>query len=360
MAVALALLLACGGQPAQRPAASPPPATRGEPVALCINEVMPANRAAAFDENGHAGDWIELHNPGDVAVDLAGWSITDDRADPDRHVFGRRSIEPGGFLLLWADDLAGVGDTHLPFSLKANGEEVALFDPEGDASVVAYGAVHDDFSLARRTDCCTGEGCWTHVFRGTPGGSNAPEASAIDEVLPLGSTWSYLDTGDPPAAGWKRAGFEASGWGSGPGPLGYGDGHIVTAISYGGDPEDKVVTTWFRTAVGLSDLDDVTAAEIGLLRDDGAVVYVNGEEVIRSNLPEGSLSPDTLAQEAVGGSSETAVWPFELDPALLVEGDNVIAVEVHQAAPTSSDLGFDLSLTVSRGGASAPGAAPAR
>ncbi len=348
MAPLLALLLACSEPPGQRPSGSPPPATRGEPISLCINEVMPGNKAAAFDENGLAGDWIELHNPGEVAVDLAGWSISDDRSDPGRHVFGSRSIEPGGFLLLWADDLAGVGDTHLPFSLGADGEEVALFDAEGDGSVVAYGAVHDDFSLARSTDCCTGEGCWTHVFRGTPGSTNAPGESSTDTVLPAGSPWTYLDTGSAPGPGWKTAGFDDSAWGSGPGPLGYGDSHIVTTVSYGSDPNDKPLTTWFRATVPISDIDDVSAAAIGLLRDDGAIIYVNGEEVARSNLPEGTVATDTLALEAVGGSSETAYWPFDLDPAVLVEGDNVVAVEVHQAASTSSDLGFDLTLSLTR------------
>ena len=82
-----------------------------------------------------------------------------------------------------------------------------------------------------------------------------------------------------------------------------------------------------------------------MLIDDGAAVYLNGQEVLRANLPEGPLLPRTLANAEVTGTLETAWRRVDLDPALLVEGRNVIAVEVHQATDSSDDLGFGLALS---------------
>jgi hypothetical protein len=144
-----------------------------EPLTLCINEWMPSNDAAAYDERGLAGDWVELANPGDDAVDLLGWSLSDDAAEPDKHrVSDSLVVPPGGFLLLWADSDPTAGPTHLDFSLAGSGGEIGLYNPPGDGSRVTYAAMDPDFSVARRTDCCTGESCFEVTWRGTPGASN--------------------------------------------------------------------------------------------------------------------------------------------------------------------------------------------
>jgi hypothetical protein len=82
-----------------------------------------------------------------------------------------------------------------------------------------------------------------------------------------------------------------------------------------------------------------------LQRDDGAVVYLNGTEVFRSNLPAGAVDSSTLASVAVGGADEATFHHVTLDPAILVSGTNAIAVELHQATVDSSDLGVDLELS---------------
>ena len=80
------------------------------------------------------------------------------------------------------------------------------------------------------------------------------------------------------------------------------------------------------------------------MRDDGAAAYLNGKEILRSNMPQGNIRYDTLASLTVGGEEESAFQPFTVDPILLVEGKNVIAVEVHQTSRTSSDISFDFEL----------------
>lgn len=347
----LLLLAACGGSApptdsgrgtvptvTETTPSTTPPTDSGTPtwapLELCINEWMPENDASLREDSGRTPDWIELHNPGAVDVDLAGWSLTDDRDDPGRGPLSG-VVPPGGFVVFEADGVT------LPFALSADGGEVGLHAPDGRGSLVTYGPVAADFSVARVPDCCTGEGCFTFDFQGTPGATNVAERLVEQELMPLGGTWRYWDQGSV-ADGWAGPDFDDSAWPTGAAPLGYGDAQ-ATVVSYGTDPYAKHVTTWFRARVDLPAV-DLRAAAVRLVRDDGAVVYLDGVEVARSNLPEGAIGPDTLATAGVGDSEETQVFSFEVDPALLGAGSHVIAVEVHQAAPDSSDLGFDAGL----------------
>ncbi|MEM7385142.1 MAG: hypothetical protein AAF514_09385, partial [Verrucomicrobiota bacterium] len=165
-------------------------------------------------------------------------------------------------------------------------------------------------------------------------------------LLPRGSEWRYLDDGmSPAAADWTSVGFDDADWPSGPAILGYGD-PPATSLLFGGDESNRAISYYFRhTFEFSSDRFPADAAWFfELLRDDGAAIYLNGEEIYRSNLPEGPLDPTTLADVAVSNAGEATYFRQPFDPSLLVEGTNQLAVEVHQAGPTSSDLSFDFSL----------------
>ena len=82
-----------------------------------------------------------------------------------------------------------------------------------------------------------------------------------------------------------------------------------------------------------------------LLRDDGAVVYVNGMEIIRDNVPDGPVAFQTLAATSAGGGEESTYFEFTVQPGMLVDGDNIIAVEVHQSSASGSDMSFDMEVT---------------
>ncbi|MFT4546628.1 MAG: hypothetical protein ACI9MB_000571, partial [Verrucomicrobiales bacterium] len=79
-----------------------------------------------------------------------------------------------------------------------------------------------------------------------------------------------------------------------------------------------------------------------LLRDDGAIVYINGAEVHRSNMPGGEITYLDYATRALLGNEERQLDVITVQPSFLNQGENVIAVEVHQDAPGSSDMSFDL------------------
>ena len=314
------------------------------PLPLCVNEFMPDNEATLFDDAGETPDWIELHNPTAEDVDLDGWSMSDDR-DADRAPLAAGLTVPaGGFLLLYADGDEDAGPDHLDFSLDADGGDVALYAPDGRGLVVGYGLIEEDFSAARVTDCCEGEGCWSFDFRGTPGATNDPPVPVDQIWLSLGSDWRYHDQDVALGAGWRAAGYDDSGWPSGPAPLGFGDHHQVTQVASGSD-SDRTPTIYFRGALEVEDPAVVDSLALGLMLDDAAVVWVNDQEALRVNLPEGDLTHETWALIAVGAPDESTVYSYEIDPELLVAGTNTLAIEVHQAASTSSDLTFDLSLT---------------
>jgi hypothetical protein len=75
-------------------------------------------------------------------------------------------------------------------------------------------------------------------------------------------------------------------------------------VGYGPDPDRKHITTCFRRAFDVTDPSQFTRLTLRVLRDDGAVVYLNGAEVFRTNMPSGTIGYLTLASIAVGGAEE--------------------------------------------------------
>jgi hypothetical protein len=178
------------------------------------------------------------------------------------------------------------------------------------------------------------------------GSYSAGEESTL---IGWGASWAYWDEGTSPAADWFAEEYDDAAWPSGEAMLGYdtsdGDAEFATVVEYGVDVDNKHVTTYFRHVFSVSAVSRITSLILRLQRDDGAVVYLNGQEVARSNMPSGEVSNTTLASSAMYGDEETAIKKFWVDPALLTDGTNVLAAEVHQSGVDSSDLRFDLQLT---------------
>ena len=163
--------------------------------------------------------------------------------------------------------------------------------------------------------------------------------------IPKGAAWKYLDNGTAPDDGWWAADYDDRHWPSGRAKLGFSDG-AITPLNSGTDPKHKPFTYYFRKEFTVDNPAEVPGLQLRLLRDDGAMVYLNGAEIVRSNLPAGPIQPTTPAMNAVSAPAETTYFSFTPSPAKLVAGRNVLAVEVHQSGGASSDLGFDLELAV--------------
>jgi hypothetical protein len=165
--------------------------------------------------------------------------------------------------------------------------------------------------------------------------------------IPPRSAWKYRDHGENLGTAWRAATFDDSAWASGTGPLGYGEDYLSSTLSFGPDAANKYITTYFRKkfVVDLPAGFAVTDLKGQLMYDDGIVVYVNGQELQRASMPTGTVSSSTLALgHEAGNVYESFDWSALRS--LVHAGENTLAVEVHQAAATSSDLVFDLALDV--------------
>jgi hypothetical protein len=162
-------------------------------------------------------------------------------------------------------------------------------------------------------------------------------------LIATGTSWKYLDNGSNQGTAWYGTGFSDASWVSGNAQLGYGDGDEATVVSYGPNSSAKYITTYFRKTISVADASLFTNYTLNIKRDDGVVVYINGVEKYRNNMPTGTITYTTGASTTCsddGAGFQTAT----LASGSLVTGTNVIAVEMHQVNGSSSDISFDLSL----------------
>ena len=166
-------------------------------------------------------------------------------------------------------------------------------------------------------------------------------------ILERTAEWKYSDVGEVPS-NWKNMDFDDSSWKIGKSPLGYGDDvsetdiniPIGTVVGFGKD-DDKYITTYFRKKIKLENTDNLNDIEVFIHVDDGAVVYINGVEAFRKGIADGEVKYSTT------GKFKPKEESFKISGNLFKKGENIIAVEVHQDGPTSSDLWFELGMKIS-------------
>ena len=176
-------------------------------------------------------------------------------------------------------------------------------------------------------------------------------STTTEVVVPLNQTWKFLADGTDQGAAWQQASFDDSTWASGVAELGYGDGDEATTVPFvdadtGTAGDQKNATTYFRNQFSITDAAGVSAVSLSVKYDDAVAIYVNGVEVVRSSNLAANAAFNQYASSGV--PDESAYATFAIDPGHLVEGVNVIAAEVHQADPGSSDISFSLSLSTTR------------
>jgi len=171
---------------------------------------------------------------------------------------------------------------------------------------------------------------------------NTTGSVSNEMLITQGDSWKYLDGATAYPVSWNQPGYDDTSWLTGNAQLGYGDGDENTVLGFGGDSNNKIPSYLFRKTIQVDKTDSITELTLGFVADDGGIVYLNGTEVFRFNMNEGTVAFSDYAFETV--SNENSFVYRELDPNLLQEGENVICCEVHQASGTSSDMSFDLSL----------------
>lgn len=286
-----------------------------------ISEFLASNTQSHPDivDFGDYPDWIELENTTSAPVSLAGWYLSDDPKKPFRWTFSTTAVLPAkGHLIVWAD-----GEDAVPGETHPRG-----YWPWRSFTTEGY---HANFSLS-----ALGESV---VLTHATGMTNTV-------LIQSGAArWKYLDDGSNAGTAWNLPGFNDALWASGAGQLGYGDGDETTLLTAAVAGSNHPITTYFRHAFSVSDPTRLLDLELQLLADDGAIIYLNGAEVVRQNLPAGAVDFKTLTTASLSGTAENTFTTHRIAATHLVAGLNLVAVEVHQSAANSSDLGFDLSLS---------------
>ena len=185
----------------------------------------------------------------------------------------------------------------------------------------------------------------------SPDGAPNPLAGSLAgsklevSLVEAGSNWKYNDAGVDLGTDWRANAYDDSAWLQGAAPLGYGGisgTELVTQVN-----PDRANTTYFRGTFELDDAAAMLSLTADVHVDSGCVVYINGQEALRDGLPDGEITfesrPDSDGHE---GEFQT----FEIDPALLQTGTNVIAIDVKNQSTSggSSDMVIDFALSGTR------------
>lgn len=191
---------------------------------------------------------------------------------------------------------------------------------------------------------------WAQVRLGNPVQADITGPSSIlivpnlipsQTLIPFGARWRYSDTGTDRGTVWRTLGYDDATWGEGPAELGNGEGDEATPINLGPSTA-RFPTTYFRRKFQVDNPSSISGLHLNLRRDDGGIVYLNGTEVFRTpNMPPGTVTYSTLTTSNGDNTPDSA----NLSDSGLIEGVNLLAVEIHQGSADSSDLSFNLELT---------------
>lgn len=143
---------------------------------LKINEFMASNKTCCPDaENGDFDDWVEIYNSGTEPVDIGGLYISENKDNPFKYQIpttdpSKTTIQPGGYLLLWADGQIEQGVLHCDIKLSVNGEDIGLYFTDGrKIDEYTFGIQNPDVSTGRLPN---GADTWTTFSQPSPGAAN--------------------------------------------------------------------------------------------------------------------------------------------------------------------------------------------
>ncbi len=226
------------------------------------------------DQFGQYSDWIELYNAGNSSVSLKDYGLSDDISKPYQFTFPDISLPANSYLIILASD-TNISNINTHWRTAVNAN----------------------------------------------------------------STWNYrANTGTPPDTNWRNLSFSGN-WNSGTGGIGFGDSDDGTTVS-------TCVSIYMRKTFSVPDTSKLHAAIFNIDFDDGYVAYLNGREFSRVNIGIPGLRPAWNAVAPVGheaqiyqGKQPDSIYlDKESLSRLLVQGTNVLAVEVHNQSSSNNDI----------------------
>ena len=188
-------------------------------------------------------------------------------------------------------------------------------------------------------------GASTHAYTVDANGQpTQPDDSTI--LVDDDATWAYHWSTDAVSADWTQTSYDDSSWSRGTAPIGYGAADLGTTLKPG-TPKTRPLTTYARTTFTVADPTAIGGVNVAVTADDGAVVYVNGTEVVRQRMNDGAVTAGTYASASVTTASARADRQLVFVPASqLVAGTNTLAVETHLNYRSSSSMTIDGTVQV--------------
>jgi hypothetical protein len=172
-------------------------------------------------------------------------------------------------------------------------------------------------------------------------------AQTIDHwetIVYANESWKYFPGSTDPGNDWKNSGYNDSGWASGIGGIGYGDGDDGTQIG-------STISVFLRKKFTITNVDNIETLQLHIDYDDGFVAYLNGTEIARSNMGTGTVvynQPSSALHEAMlyqGGVPEAYTFQKNQFSGILLQGENTLAIQVHNENAGSSDLSSSVFLS---------------
>ena len=178
-----------------------------------ITEFVADNDNSLASSSGASDDWIEIFNSGDSSIDLEGWHLTDEPNRLDKWTFPSTVMNPGDYLVVFASgcDFPGIQcadpsvELHTNFRIDADGEYLALVQPDGETVVSQFGSAEDDFAQQ-----------FEDVSFGIQQGAESFELVSRQSTIE-----AWVPTDNALGSSWTQPGFDAATWTRGTGSIGY-------------------------------------------------------------------------------------------------------------------------------------------
>lgn len=307
------------------------------PAKVWILEFVADNNGPVVDENGDEEDWIEIYNDSGVAVDLSGWSLSDDESDLQKWIFPPgTTLGAKRYLMVFASGknrrVTG-RELHTNFKLNRSGEYLGLIKPDGSTIEHQYAPAYPAQIEGASYGLSQGGGSLTVIGPDAPGQAGVPTSQTDFDThfanwnnAPgtdfTGSTWRSVTTG---------VGFDRG--------AGYG-----SWISESGNFQDEMwggnPSVFLRVPFELEDGDAVNSMNLRMRWDDGFVAYVNGVRVAANNEAQNPVwnSAASASRSPESQNEEWEVFQIDLSRVDLVSVTNTLAIHGMNRTSGSSDM----------------------
>ena len=320
-----------------------------------ISEFLAANVNGMEDENGDNSDWIELYNDGTTAQNLDGWWLTDNLAQPAKWRIPAVTLQPGGYLLVWASSKNRANPAlplHTNFALAQNGEYLGLYRPHattGQPELVdeykdtgsGYPPQVNDISYGRNITAVPS----TVIATGATARFTVLPNNSTGQTAYSGTSYASGHVGTDQGGGWNMSpAFNDSAWTLGQTGIGYDtSGGLLDLV--GTSPSGNCQTALrnvntsllFRQTFNVTGASTLVSAKLRIRYEDGFVAWINGVEVARENF-SGTPAYNSRSIAALEEAIVESWTEFNFSPSLLNNGANVLAIQGLNSSLGSSDF----------------------